>query len=724
MGQGAGRQNGDSSDDAKFGRRLRASLTEPADLEELLLDCPRELAETLRDTGQWDALRCRPWLSAGAFRGVQRALQRCELPELLDRFSEAAVEDECKYSPPTYIPWAELDADHVVSAGQLFRRDEAHNDKLWTWRRQGLQTLRQGKLGVVLMAGGMNWRLGCAEAPLCTDKEFLRLCSGKSLMQILCERIRRIVTLCRTPDESQNSQRATSSRPSVPVFVMTSRLTHRRVLEHFEAHRYFGLPSRDVFFFEQPVAPVLSSDGHLLPQSLGGEFAHAPGGTGQVLRALAQSSALDQMRDRGIECLHIVGTENLLCRVCDPIFIGFCRELDIDCACKIAERLDPEEDLELFSVRQSPVSSSLADIEEAACGLAPLEAPEDVLHSRSITGALNFAGSINSFFFTVAFVEEVVNRPVRPRRLSRIVPYLEFHLASQVSDAAAAKLQASASGPVKTEAGCSSVSLGGWPAETPVGDFACQRALLAAAAEVRAHDRQNTENMLVDEPVARQDEAGVWRCDVDLDSTNRKAVIRIRSLRKSIQTPGPLLTPADAKASGDARLSCSLVVPMTPNALVLETSLMDYFIYTDRAIGIQVPRREEYAPVRDVLGLHCLACAMATLSELHCGWVLAAGGTFDYGEPGACLEISPLLSYEGEGLGFGAAQGAVLRLPCHLPSPEEVADGGAAAENVAEEAADGLDTRLFYMQEYPQRMQMRDSHTPQFQKKMGPGASG
>ena len=57
----------------------------PEEAEWLLAGLPRELADVLRDTGQWVTLRCRPWLSAGAFRGLQRSLQRCQLRQLAER---------------------------------------------------------------------------------------------------------------------------------------------------------------------------------------------------------------------------------------------------------------------------------------------------------------------------------------------------------------------------------------------------------------------------------------------------------------------------------------------------------------------------------------------------------------------------------------------------------------------------------------------------------------
>lgn len=108
-------------------------------------------------------------------------------------------------------------------------------------RKVGLQAVRQNKVGVVLLAGGAHWRLG--GSPVGCDARLLELKSGKSIIQLLCERVRRVAALCRTED------RRWQKRITIPAFtlvklrdldrievlVMTSRLTHRAVFEHFEA---------------------------------------------------------------------------------------------------------------------------------------------------------------------------------------------------------------------------------------------------------------------------------------------------------------------------------------------------------------------------------------------------------------------------------------------------------------------------------------------------------
>ena len=94
----------------------------------------------------------------------------------------------------------------------------------------------------------------------------------------------------------------------------------------------------------------------------------------------------------------------------------FCRQLDDGCACKITEREGPNEDLDVFCVRQSPVTTRHADIEETDCS-----------QERADDGRPRHFGSIN-FFVTVSDFEEVVARPVPVRRRERAVPHLDSHL--------------------------------------------------------------------------------------------------------------------------------------------------------------------------------------------------------------------------------------------------------------------------------------------------------
>ncbi|CAE8652163.1 unnamed protein product, partial [Polarella glacialis] len=254
-------------------------------------------------------------------------------------------------------------------------------------------------------------------------------------------------------------------------------------------------------------------------------------------------------------------------------------------------------------------------------------------------------------------------------------------------------------------------------------------ALLTAATEIRANCKPGPE-----------DREEAWRCEVKLDSEGPVAVVRVReALRGPLLLAGSLDGPDGAEvaalAESDkfASLRCSLVVPSKPNTCVLETSILDYFAFTDRAVALKVNRGREFAPVRELKGRHTAEAARQAMSALHCGWAMSGGGiVHEAGNPGALLEVSPLLSYEGEGLGTSSSlrgvdlDGSLLKLPLHLSAPGEdpmtlpVAGGRAGGKaSEASEAVDCLDTRPFYLQEYPLRPQMSRSAAPQLKKPRG-----
>eukprot|EP00928_Gymnodinium_smaydae_P010974 TRINITY_DN14121_c0_g1_i1.p1 TRINITY_DN14121_c0_g1~~TRINITY_DN14121_c0_g1_i1.p1 ORF type:complete len:753 (+),score=168.49 TRINITY_DN14121_c0_g1_i1:103-2361(+) len=709
----------------------------PPDAACLLQGVPRELAEALRATRQLTTLRRRPWLSPAAFWGLQKGLQKCDLRRLAERYIEADELEDCNYEPPIRIPWNELTLDHIMSAGQVFSLAEASHDRYYRMKRTGFTALRQGKVGVVLLAGGANLRLGMSAPPAACHPEVLQLHSGKSLLQLLFERIRRVVTLSLTHDVPETSAAAKQPYPSVPVFIMTSRLTHQHVIEHLQSNRYFGLPSRDVFIFEQPTFPVLDEFGELLSQSVGGSFAQLPAGPGHVLKTLVYSSALEQFCDRGTEMLHILGTENLLARVCDPVFLGFCREMELDCACKITSRIDPTEEMELFCVQQSPVNSAYADVEDAAIGLSPADAPPDVLDGVNEKGALRYKGSINSFFMTVAYIQDVVGRPVRERKVQRVLPFLDFYFEHKPSEE-----EATFNGEppvVPSQRRATRIQPGGWGIEaSSTHDADCQTALLAAAARLSEHCGACGLTS------STYGAASAFACDVRLDFS--EAVPVIEPILRSVTKLNPLQQRRSLRGHLGAHwameaeqmclpLLCSLVVPTAPNACVLETSVMDYFAFTDRAVALEVARNQEYAPINERSGSHSAEAARSALHKLHCCWLLTVGDSslssddFDAG-----VEVSPLLSYDGEGLDTFRPEQAVEKqtLPCHLRSAEELEstdpedpsrfDGADVAEETTAEAAlQDLDTRLFYLQEYPQRLKMSCSLSPRFAPHLSPG---
>ncbi len=110
-----------------------------------------------------------------------------------------------------------------------------HPEQANEWNEIGLKSIKEGKVGVLLMAGGQGTRLGSSAPKGCYD---IGLPSHKSLFQLQAERIKRLEIV------AQASQ-------SIPWYIMTSGPTRKPTEDFFKQNAYFGLKEDQIIFFEQ-----------------------------------------------------------------------------------------------------------------------------------------------------------------------------------------------------------------------------------------------------------------------------------------------------------------------------------------------------------------------------------------------------------------------------------------------------------------------------------------
>lgn len=301
--------------------------------------------------------------------------------ELLARLvrGEGPIEDWAALARRAVGPPAIRHADRQPR----FARNEAES--------RAREFLSQGRLGVILVAGGQGTRLGFAH-----PKGMFSLgpVSGASLFQILLEKV---VALGR-----RHGVR-------VPLYLMTSPATHDETVAYLAARDRFGLAAEDLAVFCQGTMPAVDAEtGRVLLESPA-HVALSPDGHGGMLGALVRNGCLAAARARGIEQFFYLQVDNPLTRIGAEDFLGY-------------HLLAGSELSTLAVAKRTPTDrvGNVAAIDGRVRVIEYSDLPEDVAARRAPDGGLElWAGNTAIHLLSAAFLERMADQ----------ADSLPFHLA-------------------------------------------------------------------------------------------------------------------------------------------------------------------------------------------------------------------------------------------------------------------------------------------------------
>lgn len=248
---------------------------------------------------------------------------------------------------------------------------------------EGELCLSEGRVGVVLVAGGMGTRLGFEQ-----PKGMFPIgpVSKSSLFQVLIERIVAI-------------GRRYGVR--IPLYLMTSHATHNATIRFLREHDAFGLNHDDLRVFCQGTLPAIDATTRRLLMSGPGELATCPDGHGGFLDAARKSGCFEDMSRRGIDVLFYGQMDNPLLQIADPELIGHHLLANADITTQVVRRTNAAEKVGMF-VAQGP----------KVWILEYSELPPKIATATDDDGTpLFWAGNTGAHLFRVPFLKRIASRP-------------------------------------------------------------------------------------------------------------------------------------------------------------------------------------------------------------------------------------------------------------------------------------------------------------------------
>ncbi len=263
------------------------------------------------------------------------------------------------------------------------------------FRNVGLQTIREGKVAAVLLAGGMGTRLGSDDPKGVYN---IGITKDVFIFQRLVENLMDVVR---------------ESGTFIDLYVMTSEKNDEKTRAFFEEKQYFGYEKEHVFFFRQETAPATDYEGQIYLEEKD-RMATSPNGNGGWFLSLERTEIGKRMNEKGIEWLNVFAVDNVLQRIADPVFIGATIRENCLVGEKVIKKSAPDEKVGAICLEDGRPSI-----------IEYYELTPELMGAKNENGenAYDF-GVILNYLFDVKELRRIADKALPFHRVEKKIPYL------------------------------------------------------------------------------------------------------------------------------------------------------------------------------------------------------------------------------------------------------------------------------------------------------------
>lgn len=264
------------------------------------------------------------------------------------------------------------------------------------FRQIGVKAIEEGKVGAVLLAGGMGTRLG-SDAP----KGMYSI--GLTKEVYIFERI--IRNLLDVVEDTGSWVR---------LFIMTSDKNNQMTQDFLKEKQYFGYDPSYITFFIQEMAPATDYNGKIYLEEKG-KLSTSPNGNGGWFSSMDRCGILSIVEQEGIEWLNVFAVDNVLQRIADPIFVGATIANHCTVGAKVVKKAAPDEKVGVICLEDGKPSI-----------VEYYELTQELMDAKDKNGdpAYNF-GVILNYLFYVDELKKIVRKKMPLHIVEKKIPYLD-----------------------------------------------------------------------------------------------------------------------------------------------------------------------------------------------------------------------------------------------------------------------------------------------------------
>lgn len=260
----------------------------------------------------------------------------------------------------------------------------------------GIEAIKAGKVGAVLLAGGMGTRLG-SDNPKgmynvgITRELYIFECLINNLMDVVKQ-----------------------ADAWIHLFVMTSDKNNDATISFLKEHNFFGYNPEYVHFFMQEMAAATDYEGKIYLEEKG-KLSTSPNGNGGWFVSMRNAGLLDMVKANGIEWFNVFAVDNVLQRIADPCFVGATIQKNCVVGAKVVKKNAPDEKVGVMCLEDGRPSI-----------VEYYELTDELMNAKDANGdPAYYFGVILNYLFSVPALIEILENNLPLHIVEKKIPYLD-----------------------------------------------------------------------------------------------------------------------------------------------------------------------------------------------------------------------------------------------------------------------------------------------------------